>query len=199
MTTSGYGSLGTAQLLWNDYENSYAIQPEEKSAVVLETLPKGSVAVFDRCVSLNQGHRARIGNLCNSVVAKRYGDLLNPWLIKTETRIRVGNKRDIDLLFIMPKADLYVSVTTIPQERKDETWVNEYSLVEQTRRFSGETRPFYFVPLFFVGDSKTRTVEKTIKVREKKQALMPRGVTVVAAHDVAHHAAFLSSLLADLV
>jgi len=200
MTTLGaVGTDLTATRLWQAYVDARNITPSEKIKIVETWYPLGCEQVFDRCVSLHQGHKSRVGTLMNKAVASIYADLFQPWLLKLETKVRVGNKRDIDVLLSLQKADLYVSVTTQPRERKDETWPNEYQLIDQHRRMQGANgRPFRFIGLFCVADRNMR-LDTTISTRETKQSLMPQGITIVALQDRQHHARVLSEILGTMI
>ena len=188
-----------AERLWQAYLDARSISSAEKVEIVESSLPLGGEIVFDRCVSLHQGHKSRIGTLMNNAVARVYSDLFRPWLTAVETKVRVGNKRDIDVMLSLPKGDLYVSVTTQPRERKDETWPNEYQLVDAHRRMCGQNqRPFRFIGLFCTAERGLK-FDTTVATREAKQALMPQGIIIAALQDRAHHVQVLSGILGEMI
>lgn len=188
----------TAAALWADYEKARVIQPEQKTEAVAIG-GNDPVFVFDRCVGVHQGHKSKIGRIMNDAVAARYSELFAPWSLEVERKVRIGGKRDIDVLLAFAKADLYVSVTTIPQERKDETWPNEFRMVDDYRRNFGYGRkPFRFLGLFCTASSKL-DLAASIRQRERKQELMPQGVTVVCLQDQTHHSKVLSEILGTMI
>lgn len=156
------------------------------------------VRLYDKANSLAQGARNEAGNHFNALVAYGFDYFFKPWALKTEQKIRVGGKRDVDQVVCMSKGDIYVSATTTPQERKDGTWAQEYSQIVAFRSVNGLHSDFQFLGVF--GENKPScSLAASIKKRETLQLLMPQGVQVLCLHDQDHVASTLSSLLQRFV
>jgi len=193
-TIERVSTINTAKGLWEDYLAVKTLTPEQKREAVLSE-DGDPVKIFDKCVSVSQGHRTHVGRFMNNAVAERYSRLFAHAVTSVERKVRVGNKRDIDVLLEFDRADLFVSVTTIPQERKDETWPNEYRLIDEYRRnHTKGNKPFKFVALFCAQSTKL-DLEASIRTRIRKQEMMPQGIIVVCLQDQVHHAQVLSELL----
>ncbi len=197
---SKHGTLEVAKSMWNGYQKIRRYVEKDRYAryePVLEAAKQGQNFVkdaYDGAISLHNGANSITGNRMNELVTYGLGHLFSQWEIAVEQKVRVGPKRDIDQMLKLPKGDVYVSTTTIPAERKDSTWKQEYKNVRQYREVNGIHEPYHFIALF-AEQKRNCSLEASVNTREKKQQLMGEPIEVVCLHDVDHTAAALSRLL----
>jgi len=184
-----------------------AIQKFGEARKEIESILDANVnmRLYDEAVSAHQGKNAARGRLCNDLAAYSYGVLFSAWNPKVEQRVRMTNgkkkngKRDIDVLVELPKGDLYVSVTTVPQERKDETWKSEFDAVVNYRSVMGVHKPFCFICLMYEYQ-KEATLQANLSAIKRKMRLMGgRNMEITAVMAPDHHAEVLSRIMGALI
>lgn len=156
-------------------------------------------AAYREAISVHQGAKSKRGQLANSLTAFAYEHLFAPWGVKVEQKVAYGGKRDIDLLVELPKGDVYVSVTTVPRERKDKTWPAEYEGVLGYRKVYGEKKPFGFIALMYEGTHNATRQQNERALKIKEALMQGTGVIVACAMLPDQHEHVLSRIMGKFI
>jgi hypothetical protein len=151
--------------------------------------------VYNASVSLFQDKN--IGAVANNIIIEAYKSFFGARLIECDSETDpdpLSRKRATDCKFIFPNAVIISSVTTIPQERKDSTWVDEQARHWQFYR--NKYKSITFLGIFFES-KRGATLENNRETAIRKQSLL-NGGTVVCVGDASKHAEILKKLLSEV-
>lgn len=202
------GAIVCAQNVWDGYKNIGSILRKENiekvgislTDMMLENKSPVDIAepAYDLSVSLSQGAKAKKGFAVNKIVANEYSAFFGSIANKIETEVRVRNTRkaDVDVMLDLPGGLIFISITTIPQERKDGTWRSEHEYVETyvKNNPSMHRRDYTFIGMFMEGGTNC-SLESTIRKREALRDNLRIDTVVIAAHDIKNHADRLKELI----
>ena len=199
-------AISIAKNLWEEYKNLHIdIRKDNLVSVqkkIIEINGATDIAaaadVYDLSVSRFQGAKAHKGRLVNKLIEDGYSEFFGDKVIEIFPEYKIGDdgKRDVDLYIRLPGGELFITITTIPQERKDATWREEKNVIYHMMRNSKSRRKYRFVPIFCEAGNGVE-VNKTIEKRERLENLVGDGCEVVALQDFPHHAEFLRKTLAE--
>jgi hypothetical protein len=152
--------------------------------------------LYDKAVSIAQNRNLR-GLMLNTLVAYSYGRLFRPYGVETEVKV-TRDRRDIDVLFRLPRGLLYVSATTVPQERKKTDWAAEIDTLKHYHQRQKTPTSYLFLGLMGNGTTNPVSYEKSKKTLEKfKTNLGNGGFEIVSLDCVAEHSETLARIAAN--
>lgn len=204
----GGGTHGAVGALWAGYQHIIMEDKQrrkERFAAIchqrLAGLSHGSALtgdalyyhLYDKAVSIFQ---AKTGDILNKLVQSVYSGLFAAHGTSfCEVKQPIG-ERKLDLVFVLPRGNLYVSVCGSAAERKKTDWRVEAQDIEAHHR--GKPRRWVFIGMFF-SDKVNHTLRQNQEAREGLQGHVGQLCTVVCVQDQAHHASVLSSVLSQLL
>ena len=202
------GTSGAANDIWRGYQHIHMedkVRRKERFArearrVIAYAETAGEAlsdenfyTIYDAAVSIFQG---KTGEILNKLTAKIYSALFSTHgSVLCEVKQPIGDRK-LDLVFILPKGNLYVSVASSSAERKKTDWRVEAQDIEACHR--GAARKWFFIGLFF-SDKSSHSFLQDTETREKLQGHVGQLCRVVCARDQKDHAQVLSTVLHDFI
>ena len=112
---------------------------------------RDDIEIMDSMESVLQSSKTLSGRITEKIAVIGYENLFTQYGLEVQECVRMHNnkksKRDIDIRLILPNKDVFISVTTMPQERKDSVWPMEYKLAQHYSEMVLGGKGFIFLAL----------------------------------------------------
>ena len=192
------GLEGTAQGMHTAFESLSSKINEDKKAAFRsfteENWSATSDELYDEAVRLFQDKNMR-GLMLNNLVAYGYEKLLHTHGVIKELKV-TRDRRDIDVCFRLPRGLLYVSATTVPQERKKTDWAAEIDVLKHYHSRQKKAEQYLFIGLMANGTSKPHSYERSKKTIETLKGWLGNGgFELVSLDCVDEHVRTLSKVI----